>query len=201
MERLHNLVSLLPDLSARGLIDWTSGDMAVRTSRGIFTSPAGAGDELRWRLGADDFVLFPGESNASMARAGRRPHRDNRLHRAVLQALPAWNYVLQLSTPGLLGFALAGRSLLLNSHLSYPIHRGKDCVIPLSADLHDSAVGYPERIVETLHESFANNRSGAVILAGRGALIAAEDLELTVSLAQLMEKTALAMQWSLNPRM
>ena len=69
MSRLSELIALLPELLASGLIDAGGGSIAVRDSAGIYVTPTQASRELRWKLSPDDFVLFPGGGEASMAAA------------------------------------------------------------------------------------------------------------------------------------
>jgi ribulose-5-phosphate 4-epimerase/fuculose-1-phosphate aldolase len=189
MERLTRLIALLPELYAAELIDAGGGSMAVRDGAGIFVSPTQASRQLRWKLSADDFILFPGGGEASMARAGRQPSRENKLHRAVLAARPDWNCTFLGQSWGLLSFALAGRSLHVPEAHAWPIYRNKALDLPVVDEAADSLA---EAAAEKLAAAFARSELGAVLLKGYGPLIAGAEVDGVFSLAQALENIARA---------
>jgi len=192
MQRLHTLLALLPELLQSGLLDPSGGSLAVRTSKGIYVSPFQAGELLRWKLSLDDFVLFPGEGDASMGRAGRHPGREARLHRALLAARPDWNAVWHGHPWGLLSFSLAARRLPVPPAHSRLLKGGKPAEVPVAGD--GGAPLVPETVVEVLCSAFAGSENGAVLLAGHGPLVAGVNVESVFSLAQSLENLARAQQ-------
>lgn len=197
MELVHRLLELLPGLAASGQLDASGGNLAVRTSRGICITPTQAAEQLRWQLTEDDFVLFPGEGEASMARGERRPSRDSRVHRAVLAAFPDWNFSYHSHSWGLLAFALAGRPLPVSMCHSGLFRRNRALEIPVVPAIPSSSPELAERTAEVMTAHFAGAPHGAVLLAGHGVVIAGLGIESTLSLAALLENLARAQQWQL----
>lgn len=193
MERLHQLLTIVPDLYRRGLLDASGGNLAVRSSRGVYVSPYQAGEQLRWQLDAEDFVLFPGGGEASMARAGRHPGRETRLHRAVLAARPDWNIVWHAHCWGLLSFAMAGVALPVPEHFAILLRPGKALSIPVAPD-GEPASGLVERVVAELGQNFNGASHGAVLLAGHGPLVAGTEVDSTMCLVETLENLARAQQ-------
>ncbi len=191
MERLDRLVALLPELLRSSLLDAGGGSMAVRDGNGVYVSPTQASRLLRWRLSADDFVLFPGGGEASMARAGRQPSRENRLHRAVLSGRPDWNCTFLGQSWGLLSFALAGRSLHVPAAHAWPILRNKSLDIPV-VELDVDAPQPDAPVVNAVSGAFAKCELGAVLIRDYGPLIAGAEIETVFSLAQSLENLARA---------
>jgi len=189
----------IPELVQRGFLDESGGILAARTSRGIYVSPVQAGLNLRWRLTEDDFVLFPGEGDASMAKAGRRPSRENRVPRAVLNARPDWNFVYHGHPPGLLAFALAGHPLPVTEYHSGLIKSGKHVEIPVAPQIPPGLPELASQVTELIAEHFDGCRHGAVLLGGNGPLVAGIELESTFALLVTLESVARAQSWRLKP--
>ena len=197
MELMHRLLELLPDLVATGQLDASGGNLAVRTSRGICITPTQAAEQLRWHLTADDFVLFPGGGEASMARAERRPSRDSRVHRAVLAAFPDWNFSYHGHCWGLMGFALAGRALPVSMCHSGLFGRNRALDIPVVPVIPSVSPELAEKTAEVMKDHFAGAPHGAVLLAGHGVVVAGHGIESTLSLAAVLENLARAQLWRL----
>jgi ribulose-5-phosphate 4-epimerase/fuculose-1-phosphate aldolase len=198
VQRLNRLLELIPELLASGLVDMSGGNFAIRTGRGICVSPTQAGEKLRWQLSPDDFVLFPGEGDASMARGGRRPSRDNRVHRAVLAACPEWNFLYHGHPWGLLGFALAKQPLPVPAaHAGFFGGRGPR-VVPLVPEIPPGTAELAEQAAKVIFEEFKDCQCGAVLLGGHGPLVAGVEVDSTLSLAQVLESLARAQHWRLD---
>ena len=200
MERLGQLIAQIPEFCARGFLDESGGNLSVRTPRGIYVSPYRAGAELHWRLEEDDFVLFPGEGDASMAKAGRRPSRENRVPRAVLNARPDWNFVYHGHPQGLLSFALAGQPLPVTQHHSDLIRAGKPLTIPVTPAIPPGLPELSEQVTQLVREHFADCEHGAVLLGGNGPLVAGVDVASTFAVLVTLEDLARAQLWRLTPR-
>jgi ribulose-5-phosphate 4-epimerase/fuculose-1-phosphate aldolase len=200
MERLDRLLALIPELYAQGLLDASGGNVAVRTSQGVHVSPAQAGELLRWKVRAEDFVLFPGDSDASMARAGRRPSRENRLHRAVLNLRRDWNFSYHGHSWGVLGFALPGRALPVSAHFAHLLRHGKALEIPVVPPIPSGLPQLAEAVVEAISSTFAGCTHGAVLLGGHGLLVAGAEVESTLALVTALEGVARAQLWQLASR-
>lgn len=197
MERAQRLLALLPELCQSGLLDSSGGSFAVRGSKGVYVSPLQAGPALRWRLSIDDLVLFPGPGEASMARAGRQPCRDNRSHRALLAARADWNLTIHCHSWGLLAFALAGESLPVVAEHYSAFKAGRDGRIQCLPPLPGGQAQLPEVVVAEMGKQFAGQPHGALLLGGNGPLVCGAELESTLSLLQLLEQLARAQQWRL----
>lgn len=190
MSRLQELIALLPELLASGLLDAGGGSMAVRDGAGIYVTPTQASRELRWKLSPDDFVLFPGGGEASMSRGARQPSRENRLHRSVLAARPDWNCTYLGASWGMLAYALAEETLQVPEAHAWPLGRGKNLEIPAQPAYFTGELA--EKISELLTRNFAKNNLGAVIIGGLGPLIAGTEVHGVFSLAQTLENIARA---------
>jgi ribulose-5-phosphate 4-epimerase/fuculose-1-phosphate aldolase len=190
MTRLHQLIALLPDLLASGLLDAGGGSMAVRDDVGIYVTPTQASRELRWKLTADDFVLFPGGGEASMSRGARQPSRENKLHRSVLSARSDWNCTFLGASWGLLAHAISEEPLLVPEAHAWPIQRSKSVEIPVQPAFTTGEIS--ERAVELLGRHFAKSSLGAVLVGGTGPLIAGAEVNGVFSLAQTLENIARA---------
>jgi ribulose-5-phosphate 4-epimerase/fuculose-1-phosphate aldolase len=198
VQRVRELLALLPELAGRGLLDASGGSFAVRSSRGIYITPAQAGAQLGWKLTEDDLVLFPGDGEASMARAGRQPHRENRLLRAALYARGDWNAALRLHWPGLMSFALAGRAVPLPAEHAASYFGGGDMALPCVERREPGHMAHSERIGAALSETFAGEELGAVLLAGLGPLIAGAELQRALGFAERLERLAVAQAYLLH---
>jgi ribulose-5-phosphate 4-epimerase/fuculose-1-phosphate aldolase len=190
MSRLNELLALLPELLASGLLDAGGGSLAVRDGAGIYVTPTQASRELRWKLKADDFVLFPGGGEASMSRGSRQASRENKLHRAVLSARPDWNCSYLGANGALLAYALAELPLQLPEAYAWPLGRGKSVEIPLQPTRFEGELS--DNVSELLGRCFAKNNLGAVIIGGYGPLIAGTEVSGVFSLAQTLENVARA---------
>ena len=153
---------------------------------------------MHWQLSAEDFILFPGEGDASMARAGRRPSRDNSLHRAVLNARQDWEISYHGHTWGLMGFALAMRPLPVPAAHAALFKPHRALQIPVVAELPANAPELMQQIAETMTTEFAGMDHGAVLIGGHGVLVAGKEIKSTLSLARVLENLARAQQWRLS---
>jgi ribulose-5-phosphate 4-epimerase/fuculose-1-phosphate aldolase len=197
MERVRRVLGLLPELLAQGLLDASGGNFAVRDTHGVYVTPADCGERLRWKIGADDLVLFPGESDASMSRGGRRPSPENRIHRAVLSQRPDWNFSLHFHGWGLLAYALANQALIVPEAHAALIRKGKEARIPL---VHGTTAAMPhlvEAVSAAVSENFRDCDHGALLLAGHGPLVVGVEPESTLALCVALENVARALQWRL----
>jgi ribulose-5-phosphate 4-epimerase/fuculose-1-phosphate aldolase len=190
MSRLKEVIALLPELLGSGLLDAGGGSLAVRDAAGIYVTPTQASRELRWKLGADDFVLFPGGGEASMSRGARQPSRENRLHRAVLGARPDWNCTYLGASWGLLAYALAEEPLQVPEAYAWPLGRGKSVEVPVQPAYFTGELS--DKVTELLGRSFAKHDLGAVIIGGLGPLIAGTEVNVVFALAQTLENIARA---------
>jgi len=198
VDRAERLLELIPELTASGLLDISGGNLSVRTERGVLVTPSLAGEQLRWRLGMDDMVLFPGDGDASMARAGRRPSRDNRVHRAILAARPDWNCVYHAHPWGLLAFCTAGQPLPVPIGFSEHFGRRGGREIPVVPELVPGTAELADKSAHISSEHFAGCTHGAVLLAGHGPVVAGCEVDSTLSLVQALENLARAQQWRLG---
>lgn len=192
MDRHERFVALLPELVAAGLLDAGGGSAALRTDSGVVLTPTQASRALRWKLSIDDLVLFPGSGEASMARAGRQPSLENRLHRSVLAARPDWNCTLLCQGWGLLGFALASRSLPVPRAYSWPISRGRGIEVPLVECDASNPDELSVAVNAALAEHFPKKELGAVLVRDFGPFLAGTELEAVLSFAQSLETLARA---------
>ena len=197
MELVHKVLALLPELVDRGLLDTSGGNLAVRVSNGICITPTQAAEQLRWRIGPEDFILFPGGGEASMARAGRRPSRDSRVHRAVMAAFPDWDFSFHGHCWGLLGFAVAMQPLPVPACHSLLFNSRRDIEIPVVPLVSAGSPELAEQTAEVMREHFDGSPHGAALLAGHGVVVAGKGVESTLSLVQVLENLARAQQWHL----
>jgi ribulose-5-phosphate 4-epimerase/fuculose-1-phosphate aldolase len=198
MQRLQCLLESIPVLLASGLLDTSGGNLSVRTDRGVLVTPSLSGEKLRWQLNIDDFVLFPGEGDASMARAGRRASRDNRVHRAILNARPDWNCVYHGHPWGLLAFCTAERPLPVPIGFSEHFGRRGAREIPVVQAISPGTAELADRTAAVIEEHFTGCTHGAVLLAGHGPVVAGSKVSSMLSLAQALENLARAQQWRLT---
>lgn len=197
MERLQQLIEYLPKLVNHGLIDVGGGNVAVRTEQGIFVSPSGASTDLHWQLTEDDFVLFPGEGDASMAKAGRRPSRSNWIHRAVLNAVPAWNFSLHGHLWGLTGFAYAKVPLELSEFHSGLLSKHTGVKVPVITVDKDNRQHTEAAIAKSFSKQAKGSNSAAALIVDDGPLFACKELKHLLSLGVMLENAARAQQWKL----
>ncbi len=198
MERLHQLIEYLPTLISHGLIDVGGGNIAVRTSQGIIVSPSGASIDMHWELTQDDFVLFPGEGDASMAKAGRRPSRSNWVHRAVLNAVPSWNFCLHGHPWGLTGYAYAKVPLELSEFHSSLLTKHIRTSVPVITVDNDNRLHTEEAVGETFRKQAKGADSAAALIADDGPLLASKELKHLLSLGVMLENAARAQHWRLH---
>lgn len=198
MENVARLLELIPEFTSAGLLDYSGGNLAVRTSQGICITPTQAAEQLHWQLSSEDLILFPGEGDASMARAGRQPSRDNRLHRAVLNARPDWTISYHGHSWGLLAFALAERPLPVPAAHASLLKARRPLEIPVIPEMPTAAPELAGEISAAMTEQFAGLAHGAVLIGGHGVLIAGAELRSTLSLAVTLENLARGQQWRLG---
>ena len=197
MQRLQQLLEYLPELVSHGLIDVGGGNVAVRTEQGIFVSPSGASIDFHWDLTKDDFVLFPGEGDASMAKAGRRPSRSNWVHRAVLNAVPTWDFSLHGHPWGLTGYAYAQVPLEISEFHSSLLSKHSRTKIPIITVDKDNRQLTEKALAETFRLQAKGTSSGSALIADDGPLIACKELKHLLSLGVMLEKAARAQHWRL----
>lgn len=197
MQRLQDLLDSIPALRASGLLDNSGGNLSVRTDRGVLVTPSLSGESLRWQLSIDDFVLFPGEGDASMARAGRRASRDNRVHRAIYSARPDWHCAYHGHPWGLLAFCTAEQPLPVPLGFSEHFGRRGAREIPLVQAIAPGTAELADKTAAVIDEHFAGCTHGAVLLAGHGPVVAGSNVDSTLSLAQALENLARAQHWRL----
>ncbi len=197
VEQVTRLLGLLPEIYGRGLLDASGGSFAVRGSKGVYVSPLQAGPALRWQLQIDDLVLFPGPGEASMARAGRQPCRDNRSHRALLAARPDWNLSIHGHSWGLLAFALAGVDLPVVAEHYAAFKAGRAAEIHCLPSVTGGLAQLPEVVVAAMGRQFSGQPHGALLLGGNGPLVCGSTVESTLSTLELLEQLARAQQWRL----
>lgn len=192
MDRLHELIECIPRFTGMGLLDCGGGTLAVRTEKGIYVSSLQAAEELDWQLSVDDFILFPGEGDASLARAGRRPSHENRLHRSILQEFSQWQFTYHGHPPGLLGFCYAQQPLPLSTtHAKRLGLRGRTDV-PVASDASKGPEHQTAHAMGLLKESFGGSACGAVLVAGDGPVVAAANLNKLLATSRLLEDVAVA---------
>jgi ribulose-5-phosphate 4-epimerase/fuculose-1-phosphate aldolase len=195
MQRIKRLLELIPQVERAGLIDMSGGSFAIREAAGVYVTPQRVGEQLHWRLAEQDFVLFPGGGEASMARAGRRPCRESRLLRAILAANPQWNAVWHGHPWGLLSYALAAQILPVPPHHAYAALGGeRPATVPCAAYARDEEAA----VVEALRRAFDKTACGAVLVSGVGPFVAAVELDGAVAFAEALENLARAQQWRLR---
>lgn len=197
MQGVARLIQLLPRAEQAGLIDMGGGAFGIRESKGVYTTPQRVGEQWNWRLEEADFVLFPGGGEASMARAGRRPCRESRLLRAILNACPQWNCIYHGHPWGLLGFALADQGLAVPAHHAYVAFGAERATevacVPYARD-GEAAV------VTAIQRSFEKARLGAVNVSGVGPFVAGSEIEPCLAFAESLEGLARAQHFMLRPR-
>lgn len=194
---MKKMVQLIPQLHASGYFDRSGGALAMRDRRGFLVSPENAGELMEWKLTEDDLVLFPGEGEASMARAGRRPNRMNRWLREMLLVRDEWRCCVQTMGYGAMAFALAGRELPLHNVSQQIFNTQKGGSIPLVSASHDA-----DAQVRQLHDSvgrvFGKSNFGAVLIEGEAVIIAGTDASLLPAALDSIEGLARAQQWLLS---
>jgi ribulose-5-phosphate 4-epimerase/fuculose-1-phosphate aldolase len=195
MQRVQRLIQLLPQAEQAGLIDMSGGSFALREPEGFVVTPMRVGEQWHWKLAEEDFVLFPGGGEASMARAGRRPCRESRLLRAILTACPHWNAVWHGHPWGLLGYAIAGQALPVPPHHAYAALGGeRPATMPCVAYARDEEAS----VVDALRKAFDKTACGAVLVSGIGPFVAAAEVEPALAFAEALENLARAQQWRLG---
>ena len=198
MEHVDHMLAQVPRLCADGLLGLAGGSLGCRTEEGVYVTPYQAAQELHWQITVDDLVLFPGGGEASMARAGRRPCVDNRLHRVMLNANPNWSYSYAGNLPGLLGYALAGRELPLPHEYGGFIQKTpRTETIPVTAKLALNASELDEQITSFVAAQFGKSSFGAVLVGGYGYVAASSTLSQLSGMVLILERLALAQQWLL----
>lgn len=197
MERLRKALEIIPDLYSRGLLDASGGNLAIRTSKGIFVTPSQAGEMLRWQITLEDFVLFPGEGDASIARGARRPSRESRLHRALLAARPDWNFVYHGHPWGLLAFAIAAKALPVPAAFSHYLAHGKALEVPVVEALPSGSPQLAQTATDLIVSEFKGSTHGAALLAGHGVVVAGAEVESVHTVATGLENVARAQMWRL----
>lgn len=197
MELLHRLIEAIPELCDQGFLDASGGSVAVRTSKGIYVSPEFYGQLQRWNLTVEDFVLFPGEGDASMAKAGRRASGDSRIHRALLQEMKGWNFTYHGHPWGLLGFCYAQRPLLVSSDHTEFILSETSLEVPVLKPGKRDRLSRPENTAKLMKEHAGGKNYGAVLIGGSGPYLGGKDIATTIAYGQLLENAARAQHWQL----
>lgn len=199
MERVNLMLAQVPRLKAEGLLGLSGGSLAAHEEAGIYVTPFQAAQELDWQLDQTDLVLFPGGGEASMARAGRRPCVDNRLHRTMLQARQDWLFSYVGNLPGLLGFCIAGQALELPHEYGIMLQKNpRSEEIPVTPQLPLNSPELAEAIGDAVGELSAKTACGAVLAGGYGIVAGAASMKLLAALVLMLERLALAQQWKLK---
>jgi hypothetical protein len=199
MERVNHMLAQVPRLKADGLLGLSGGSLAAREEAGIFVTPFQAAQELDWQLDQTDLVLFPGGGEASMARAGRRPCIDNRLHRTILQVRQDWLFSYVGNLPGTLAFAIAGQALELPHEYGVMLQKNPRIEeIPVTAQLPLNAPELGDAISDSVSGLFGKTACGAVLIGGYGLAAGATSMKLLAALVLMLERLALAQQWKLK---
>jgi ribulose-5-phosphate 4-epimerase/fuculose-1-phosphate aldolase len=195
VQRVQQLIQLIPKAEQAGLINMSGGAFAVRGTDGYYVTPQRTGEQWNWKLTEQDLILFPGGGEASMSRAGRRPCRESRLLRAILSAFPHWHAVYHGHPWGLLGYCLASQPLPVPPHLAYPAVGGERALsVPYVHYNRDEEKG----VTDSMKKPFDHAHCGAVLVSGWGPFVAGEELEPVLSFAESLEMLARAQMWRLK---
>jgi hypothetical protein len=198
MQSVTELLAAIPGLRAQGLLGLSGGTLGLRASEGVYVTPFQAALELDWQIAAEDLVLFPGGGEASMARAGRRPCIDNRLHRIILNANKSWTCSYVGNMPGLLSFAIAGQLLELPHEYSALFQKNPRIeAVPVTNHLPLSSVELQDQMNSLLAEQFSRSQCGALLIGGYGCVVAGANVQTASALFLVLERLALAQQWKL----
>lgn len=196
-DQMKKMLELIPQLHLSGYLDRSGGTVALRDQRGFLVSPENAGELMKWELSEEDLVLFPGEGEASMARAGRRPSRMNRWLREMLAVRKEWRCCVQTMGWGAMSFALAGRELPLHNVSQQIFNTGKSGSVPVvPASLDHDAQG--EKLRELVSHAFGSSNFGVVLVEGEAVVIAGTDTALLPAALDTIEGLARAQQWLLS---
>lgn len=195
MQRVRQLLKLLPRAEQAGLIDMSGGAFATRGEAGYYVTPQRMGEQWTWELSEADLVLFPGGGEASMARAGRRPCRESRLLRAILTAFPQWNVVYHGHPWGLLSYALAEMPLPVPPHHAHAALGGeRPATVPCVPYARDEEAA----VVEALRRAFDKTSMGAINVSGIGPFVGGAEIEPCLAFAEALESLARAQQFRLR---
>ncbi len=187
------MLQAIPLLREQGLLSVAGGSLGCRTEEGVYVTPFQAALELHWQITVDDLVLFPRGGEASMARAGRRPCVDNRLHRIVLNANPSWSYSYVGNLPGLLSHALAGRDLPVPHEYGGIMQKTpRTELIPVTGKLALNTAELETHLTGLVKEHFNKAACGAVLVGGYGCVAAGQTLAQVGALFLILERLALA---------
>ena len=194
---MRKLLELIPQLHASGYLDRSGGAIALRDERGFLVSPENAGELMKWELAEEDLVLFPGEGEASMARAGRRPSRMNRWLREMLSVRREWRCCIQTMGWGAMSFALAGRELPLHNVSQQIFKTGRGSNVPLVTSSVDTNAQAQE-LKEKVSRVFSRSNFGAVLIEGEAVVIAGVDTDFLPAAMDSLEGLARAQLWMLS---
>jgi len=196
---MKKILELIPQLHASGFLDRSGGSVALRDSRGILVSPENAGELLEWQLLEEDLVLFPGDGDASMARAGRRPSHMNRWLRGMLAIRPEWRCIVQPTSWGGMSFALAGCELPLHSvnPRLFKAQKGSNIPLVLAGQDLDAQLA---QLQEQVGRVFGRSDFAAVLIESEALIVAGTDTTLMPAALQTVESLARAQQWLLKLR-
>ena len=196
-DQIAKMLELIPHLHECGYLDRSGGAVALRDDRGFLVSPENAGELKAWKLAEEDLVLFPGEGDASMARGGRRPSRNNRWLREMLLVNKDWRCCVQTMGYGAMGFALAGRELPLHNVSQQIYKTGRDGVVPLVRAIMDPD-SQARELKEVVGRAFGRSSFGAVLIEGESVVVAGTDTALLPAALDSLEGLARAQHWLLS---
>ena len=198
MAVIDQLLGIIPEFAGRDLIDNDGGSFALRTPEGILITPAQAGPELGWMLEQDDFVLFPGEGDASMAKAGRRPSSESLWLRTALDTREKWNFACFMQPVGVLAFAYARQPLSISTNHSGDLWSKNIEVMPIAVAEPKGASHLARQISDLLGGTFGESGAGALLVGHAGCILVAESAESLLRAAIIVEKAAKAQMWQLG---
>lgn len=198
MDVISQLLEVIPEFAGRDLIDNDGGSFAMRTLEGILISPAQAGPELAWVLNGDDFVLFPGGGDASMAKAGRRPAPESLWLRTALDAGKKWAVACFLQPVGVMAFTYARQPLPVSPNHAGDLWPKQVEEVPIAGLEAKNSSQVATELGETMRAHFDNSDTGAVLVGQAGCVIASVSVDCMLRAAIIIEKAAEAQMWRLG---
>jgi len=159
-----------------GLLDFSGGNLSVRSGDSFFVTPRYAGEKFGWELSVDDLV------EVSLVRGlvgiPEAASRETRMHYELYRLRREFSAVLHSHQKDLLTFACARKPLAVASELE-----GMEVnEIPLAEPAPAGSRRLAESVCRTVGKHFGSGSRAAVLVPSHGTVVAAESLPSAVCL-------------------
>jgi len=183
-QELEQLCLTARRLLAADLLDFSGGNLSVRSGSSFFVTPRYAGEKLGWELSVHDLVQVSlGQELAGIPEAASR---ETWMHYELYRLRREFLAVIHTHQKDLLTFACTGMPLTVASE----IEGVKVNEIPLAEPARAGSRHLAESVCRAVDKHFAGSSWAAVLMPSHGTVVAAESLSSATGLLAAIANAA-----------